>query len=140
MKDVLMAGFGASRMLELQAPKMIARDFDGKVESRLHYKDILIVLDLARELGIELPASRIAADLLAGLQERGGATQDSAAIFTVLGEPHPRRNRPRRSVPTRFHTCKMGPCRSYRVVAPRLLLADRSLRSPGPLLFWRRSC
>ena len=47
VKDVLMAGFGASRMLDLQAPKMIARDFDGKVESRLHHKDIQIVLALA---------------------------------------------------------------------------------------------
>ena len=91
VKDALMGGFAASRMLELQAPKMIARTFEGKVESRLHYKDILIVLDLARAVGIELPASRVAADLLALLQERGGARLDSAAIFTVLGEPQPRK-------------------------------------------------
>ena len=45
-------------MLELQAPKMIAKAFDGNVESRLHYKDIHIVLDMARSHGIELPASR----------------------------------------------------------------------------------
>jgi 2-hydroxy-3-oxopropionate reductase len=87
VKDVLMAGFGASRMLELQAPKMIARDFDGKVESRLHHKDIQIVLELAASLGLRLPASAAAADVLAALQKRGGAKQDSAAIFTVLNEP-----------------------------------------------------
>ena len=51
VKDVLMTGFGASRMLEMQAPKMIARDFDGKVESRLHHKDIQIVLAMARSSG-----------------------------------------------------------------------------------------
>jgi 2-hydroxy-3-oxopropionate reductase len=89
VKDVLMAGFGASRMLELQAPKMIARDFDGKVESRLHHKDIQIVLELARSLGVRLPASLAAADVLAALQQRGGARQDSAAVFTVLNEPRP---------------------------------------------------
>ena len=87
VKDVLMAGFGASRMLELQAPKMIARDFEGKVESRLHHKDIQIVLELARSLGIRLPASAAAADLLAALQARGGAKQDSAAVFDVLAHP-----------------------------------------------------
>jgi 2-hydroxy-3-oxopropionate reductase len=87
VKDVLMAGFGASRMLEVQAPKMIARDFDGKVESRLHHKDIQIVLELAASLGVRLPASAAAADVLAALQKRGGAKQDSAAIFTVLNEP-----------------------------------------------------
>jgi 3-hydroxyisobutyrate dehydrogenase-like beta-hydroxyacid dehydrogenase len=84
VKDVLMGGFAASRMLDLQAPKMIARDFHGRIESRLHHKDIHIVLDLARAFGIELPASAAAADVLDRLQQRGGARQDSAAIFRVL--------------------------------------------------------
>jgi 2-hydroxy-3-oxopropionate reductase len=84
VKDALMGGFAASRMLDLQAPKMIARDFQGRVESRLHHKDIHIVLDLARAFGIELPASAAAADVLDRLQQRGGARQDSAAVFSVL--------------------------------------------------------
>jgi 2-hydroxy-3-oxopropionate reductase len=84
VKEALMGGFAASRMLDLQAPKMIARDFEGKVESRLHHKDIHIVLELARKYGIELPASAAAAQVLDTLQERGGARQDSAAVITVL--------------------------------------------------------
>jgi 2-hydroxy-3-oxopropionate reductase len=84
VKEALMGGFAASRMLDLQAPKMIARDFDGKIESRLHHKDIRIVLELARTFGITLPASAAAADVLERLQRRGGAHQDSAAIFSVL--------------------------------------------------------
>lgn len=84
VKDALMAGFGASRMLDLQAPKMIARDFSGKVESRLHHKDILIVLQMAQELGVVLPASAAAADTLTRLQQQGGARRDSAAIFSIL--------------------------------------------------------
>ena len=84
VKEALMGGFAASRMLDLQAPKMIARDFAGKVESRLHHKDIHIVLDLARTFGVELPASTAAAVVLDRLQQRGGARQDSAAIFNVL--------------------------------------------------------
>jgi 2-hydroxy-3-oxopropionate reductase len=87
VKDVMMTGFGGSRMLGLQAPKMLRRDFDGKVESRLHYKDIHIVLAMARALGIELPGSSAAADVLSKLQNRGGAKQDSAAIFTILDNP-----------------------------------------------------
>jgi len=86
VKEALMGGFAASRMLDLQAPKMIARDFEGKVESRLHHKDIQIVLELARALGVDLPASAAAARVLARLQERGGAKQDSAAMFEVLNE------------------------------------------------------
>jgi 2-hydroxy-3-oxopropionate reductase len=84
VKDALMGGFAASRMLDVQAPKMINRDFRGAIESRLHYKDILIALELARELGIELPASTLAAELLALLQARGGEHLDSAAVFTLL--------------------------------------------------------
>jgi 3-hydroxyisobutyrate dehydrogenase-like beta-hydroxyacid dehydrogenase len=84
VKEALMGGFAASRMLDLQAPKMIARDFTGKIESRLHHKDIHIVLDLARTFGIKLPASAAAADVLDRLQQRGGTHQDSAAIFSVL--------------------------------------------------------
>lgn len=90
VKDVLMTGFAASRMLDMQAPKMIARDFDGKVESRLHYKDIHIVLAMARALGIELPASAAAAAVLTELQNRGGAKSDTAAVFTVLDHPKSR--------------------------------------------------
>jgi 2-hydroxy-3-oxopropionate reductase len=84
VKEALMGGFAASRMLDLQAPKMIARDFEGKIESRLHHKDIHIVLDMARAFGITLPASAAAADVLDRLQQRGGARQDSAAVFSVL--------------------------------------------------------
>jgi 2-hydroxy-3-oxopropionate reductase len=87
VKEALMGGFAASRMLDLQAPKMIARDFDGKVESRLHHKDIHIVLALAQAFGIELPASAAAAGVLERLQQRGGARQDSAAIISVLDSP-----------------------------------------------------
>jgi len=87
VKEAMMGGFAASRMLDLQAPKMIARDFEGKVESRLHHKDIHIVLELARKYGIELPASAAAAQVLDTLQQRGGARQDSAAIITVLDSP-----------------------------------------------------
>ena len=87
VKDVLMTGFGASRMLDLQAPKMIARNFDGQIESRLHDKDIHIVLAMAHALGIALPASSAAAQVLTELQNRGGATQDTAAVFTVIANP-----------------------------------------------------
>ena len=84
VKDALMGGFAASRMLDLQAPKMIARDFQGKIESRLHHKDIHIVLEMARSLGIELPGSAAAAAVLDQLQQRGGARQDGAAMISVL--------------------------------------------------------
>ena len=43
-------------------------------------------LDLARSYGIELPGSAAAAKVLDRLQQRGGARQDSAAVFGVLDD------------------------------------------------------
>ena len=87
VRDVIATGFGASRMLDVQSPKMIARDFAGRIESRLHHKDIHIVLQMAQALGVWLPASAAAAKVFDELQARGGAKRDSAAIFDVLANP-----------------------------------------------------
>ncbi len=84
VKSALMGGFAASRILEVQGPKMAARRFDGQIESRLHHKDVLIALEMARELGLQLPASSLAAEVLTRLQQAGGAKSDSAAVFTIL--------------------------------------------------------
>ena len=82
--DALQGGFAASRVLELQGPKMAARNFTGRIESRLHDKDIRIALELAQALGVDARASAVAADALDRLQQRGGGKLDSAAVFTVV--------------------------------------------------------
>ena len=90
VKRALMAGFAASRILEIQAPKMASGRFDGEIESRLHHKDILVALEWAHELGVHLPASALAAEMMSELQDAGGARLDSAAVFTIL-ERHSRK-------------------------------------------------
>jgi len=83
--EALRGGFAASRVLEMQGPKMVEEDFAGRIESRLHHKDVHVALDVAQSLGLEMPASSVAADALDRLQRAGGATLDSAAVFTVTG-------------------------------------------------------
>lgn len=84
VRQALMGGFASSRILDIQSPKMVSRRFDGAIESRLHHKDILIVLEMAQDLGLRLPASSLAADVLTKLQQAGGARLDSAAVFSIL--------------------------------------------------------
>ncbi len=84
VQRALMAGLAGSRVLEVQGPKMAARQFEGQIESRLHHKDALIALEAARALGLRLPAAALAAESLTALQERGGATLDSAAVVLTL--------------------------------------------------------
>jgi 3-hydroxyisobutyrate dehydrogenase-like beta-hydroxyacid dehydrogenase len=80
----LMGGIAASRVLELQGPKMAERRFDGQIESRLHHKDSRIALELGRALGLHLPATSLAFDLLTELQDAGGARLDSAAVLSSV--------------------------------------------------------
>lgn len=87
----LMAGLAASRVLEVQGPKMAARRFEGQIESRLHHKDALIALEAGQELGLRLPAAALAAQSLTTLQESGGATLDSAAVFRTLEQSQTKR-------------------------------------------------
>jgi len=82
--DALQGGFAASRIMEVQGPKMARRDFEGRIESRLHHKDIHVALEVAASLGVAMPASALAAAVLDRLQESGGAALDSAAVITVL--------------------------------------------------------
>ncbi len=82
--DALQGGFAASRIMDVQGPKMARREFQGRIESRLHHKDIHVALDLAASLGLSMPASALAADVLDRLQQSGGAALDSAAVITVL--------------------------------------------------------
>lgn len=91
VQRALMAGLAASRVLEVQGPKMAARQFDGQIESRLHHKDARIAVEAGRELGLRLPAVALAAQSLATLQETGGATLDSAAVFRTLEQSQTRR-------------------------------------------------
>jgi 2-hydroxy-3-oxopropionate reductase len=88
----LMAGLAASRVLEVQGPKMAARRFEGQIESRLHHKDALLALNAAHGLGLRLPAAALAAESLTALQENGGATLDSAAIFQMLEQSQTNRD------------------------------------------------
>ena len=74
VKDVLMTGFGASRMLEMQAPKMIARDFNGKPESlRLHHKDIQIGAGYGAEARYRAPGQRRRRESVDGSFRTAGA-------------------------------------------------------------------
>ncbi|MFN7753534.1 MAG: NAD(P)-dependent oxidoreductase [Pseudomonadota bacterium] len=77
-------GLAASRILEVMGPRMASGDHRAGVESRLHWKDLRIVLEVAREAGVPLPGTALATQTFSALQAAGGARRDSSAIVTVL--------------------------------------------------------
>lgn len=84
VRDALLGGFAGSRILELHGRRMIEGDFAPGFKSRLHQKDLGIVLAAAQELGLALPGAAQVAQYLNALVGQGLGEQDSAAIYQVV--------------------------------------------------------
>ncbi|CRI65575.1 2-hydroxy-3-oxopropionate reductase [Thiocapsa sp. KS1] len=84
VREALLGGFAGSRILEVHGLRMIEGDYTPGFKSRLHRKDMRIVLESAQELGISLTTAALVAEWLDLLVERGLGEEDSAAIFEVI--------------------------------------------------------
>lgn len=84
VREALMGGSAASRVLEVMGERMLSRNFDKGVDARLHHKDFALLLAEAHALGAPLPIAATVGQQLNALMARGGARQDTAALITVL--------------------------------------------------------
>ncbi len=84
VREALMGGFASSRILEVHGPRMIQRTFQPGFKIKLHRKDMNIILNTARELGVALPMSSQVAELMNGLIANGGADLDHSALVTMF--------------------------------------------------------
>jgi len=84
VRQALLGGFAASRVLEVHGLRMIERRFEpgGRVE--LHRKDLQNALDAARELGLSLPGTAMAAQLFNACAAAGGSRWDHSAVLRAL--------------------------------------------------------
>jgi 2-hydroxy-3-oxopropionate reductase len=84
VREALLGGFAASRILEVHGQRMIDDNFTPGFKTKLHQKDMGIVLDAAHELGLALPGAATVAQYLNALIGQGLGEDDSAAIYKVL--------------------------------------------------------
>lgn len=84
MREALLGGFAGSRILEVHGQRMIERDFTPGFKSRLHQKDMGIVLAAAQELGLALPGAAQVAQYLNALVGQGHGEHDSAAVYQAI--------------------------------------------------------
>jgi 2-hydroxy-3-oxopropionate reductase len=84
VREALLGGFAASRVLDLLGRRMVEGDFDPGIEARWHWKDMHIALGLAAEAGLPVPAAAIAAQNYNALMSAGGARRDTAMLIRVL--------------------------------------------------------
>lgn len=89
VRDALLGGFAASRVLEVHGQRMIERDFEPGGRAALHAKDAHIILDTAAGLGLALPAFAAVADAFDRLVADGGGDLDHSALITLLDAPRP---------------------------------------------------
>ncbi|MBU6498862.1 MAG: 2-hydroxy-3-oxopropionate reductase [Rhodospirillales bacterium] len=84
VRQALMGGFAASRILEVHAERMINRTFQPGFRVRLHQKDLNLALSAAREMGMALPNTAIAQQMFSAVVAQGGADQDHSALVRAV--------------------------------------------------------
>ena len=84
VRQALMGGFASSRILEVHGERMIKRTFNTGFRIRLHQKDLNLALQGARELGVSLPQTAGAAQLMQACAANGMAELDHSALVKAL--------------------------------------------------------
>ncbi len=84
VRQALMGGFASSRILEVHGERMIAGDFAPGFRVALHQKDLNLAMQSARRLGLALPQTAGAAQLMNGCQALGHGQSDHSALILAL--------------------------------------------------------
>ena len=84
VRQALMGGFAASRILEVHGERMIKRTFDPGFRIELHQKDLNLALQGARAMGVSLPNTATAQELFNSCAANGGAKWDHSGMVKAL--------------------------------------------------------
>ena len=84
VRQALMGGFAASRVLEVHGERMVKRTFDPGFRIELHQKDLNLALSSARALKMSLPNTATAQELFSACQAQGGGKWDHSAMVKAL--------------------------------------------------------
>lgn len=84
VREALMGGFAASRILEVHGERMINRTFDPGFRIRLHRKDLGLAVDGAKALNLALPNTATTQQLMNSAIARGDGDKDHSALILTL--------------------------------------------------------
>ena len=84
VREALMGGFAASRILEVHGERMIKRTFKPGFRIGLHQKDLGLALLGAKSMGLALPQTAGAAQLMQVCSGHGLQDQDHSALVKAL--------------------------------------------------------
>ncbi len=84
VRQALMGGFAASRILEVHGERMVKRTFNPGFRIGLHQKDLGLALNGAKALGLALPQTAGAAQLMQVCAANGLQNLDHSALVRAL--------------------------------------------------------
>lgn len=84
VRQALMGGFAASRILEVHGERMVKRTFNPGFRIELHQKDLSLALSSARQIGLALPNTATAQELFNACAANGHGKLDHSALVKAL--------------------------------------------------------
>jgi 2-hydroxy-3-oxopropionate reductase len=84
VRQALMGGLAASRILEVHGDRMVKRTFAPGFRIELHQKDLNLALQGAKTLGVSLPNTAMTQELFNSCAANGGAKEDHSALVRAL--------------------------------------------------------
>jgi 2-hydroxy-3-oxopropionate reductase len=80
----LAGGLAGSRCLEQKTPNYLSGSYQPGFKVDLHYKDLGLIMEAARALGVPVPTTAVVQELFGALRVRGRGGLDHSAIITLL--------------------------------------------------------
>jgi 2-hydroxy-3-oxopropionate reductase len=80
----LAGGLAGSRCLDQKRPNYLAGSYEPGFKIDLHYKDLGLIMESARALGVPLPATAVVQELFNAMRVKGRGGMDHSGIITLL--------------------------------------------------------
>src|SRR5262245_15398165 len=80
----LAGGLAGSRCLDQKTPNYVQGTYKPGFKVDLHYKDLGLIMESARALGVPLPATAVVQELFSALRVKGRGQLDHSAVITLL--------------------------------------------------------
>jgi 2-hydroxy-3-oxopropionate reductase len=77
-------GLAGSKCLEQKKPNYVAGSYKPGFKIDLHHKDLGLILDSARELGVPVPVTAMIQEMFTALRVKGRGGLDHSGVITLL--------------------------------------------------------
>jgi 2-hydroxy-3-oxopropionate reductase len=80
----LAGGLAGSKCLDQKKPNYVSNTYNPGFKIDLHYKDLGLIMDAARSLGVPLPTTAVVQELFSALRVKGKGGLDHSGVITLL--------------------------------------------------------